>query len=107
MNGDGALQLAARRAYCAAHLHQARVDESSDHVVEVTGKGGINHVADEVGVCVGHHDREGEEHMTLVGRERRKAGVERQPESIATPCRAAGPAAEVGLHPSGELAETE
>ena len=41
-------QLAARRAHCASHLHEARVDEPSNHVMEVTGEHGIHDVADEV-----------------------------------------------------------
>ena len=40
--------------------------------------------ATQVGVRVGDHDREGEQDLPFVGRQRRDAGVERQPEPVAT-----------------------
>ena len=107
VDGNGAQDLAPCGAHRRCEPGEARVDEASDDLVEVGAEPGADDIGDEVGVRVGDHHGEGEQDLPFVGRQRRHARVQGQPETRPTSRRPARPTPQVGLDPRGELANAD
>ncbi len=95
------------RAHRASHLHEARVDEPPDDLVQIAAERGIHDVGEEVGVGVRDHDGKGDQHLALVDGKGRNARVEGDPQPVAAARGTSRPVAEIRLDTGRELTDAQ